>query len=84
MDLQRKMSVADCERWSIRKRDQMTQMRDRVAARAKAMGSALEGTRSACVSIPSRLRAYEAAMFKLVPVPGSPNGHTRRVAVVRA
>ena len=86
VDLQRKMSIEDCERWSIRKRDQMTQMRERVAARAKSMGCALEGTRSACVTTPGQLRDFDSPMFLLKPVQeeGGHNGTTQKMRVVRA
>ena len=43
VDLSRKMSNEDCERWALRKLDQMTEMRERVTTRAKSSGCALEG-----------------------------------------
>jgi len=63
VDLHNKMSIDDCERWAVRKLDQMKEMRDRVTTRAKSSGCALEGTRHACVSIPTSLTAYKCPMF---------------------
>jgi len=62
VDLKRKMTVGDCERWAMKKKEQMVRMRTNLQARAPVVGF-VEGTRMAAVKIPSDLRCFCSPMF---------------------
>jgi len=62
VDLRRKMTVGECERWAMIKKEQMTRMRAQLQARAREVGF-VEGMREAPVKIPAQLRAFRSPMF---------------------